>query len=44
MEKTRPRVPKGKSYDSIVSKSYQRKKGDYREAEEGETAKRIGIL
>jgi hypothetical protein len=44
MEKTRPGVPKGKSYESIVSKSYQRKKGDYREAEEGETPKRMGIL
>jgi hypothetical protein len=44
MEKTRPRLLKGKSYKSIVSKSYQRKKGDYREAEEGETPKRMGIL
>jgi hypothetical protein len=43
-EKARPRVPKGISYESIVGKSYQRKKGDYREAEEGETLKRIGIL
>jgi hypothetical protein len=33
-----------KSYKSIVSKSYQRKKEDYREAEEGETPKRMGIL
>jgi hypothetical protein len=44
MEKTGPRVPIGKSYESLVSKSYQRKKGDYREAEDGKTPKRMGIL